>query len=339
MQRLTALLSVGLCVSAQDIVPGMTAACIAGISRMSPVIAPAVVQYTQSNAECLESCNPTSLTSCGAECSGELGELQDTCHTASGTIYQEERFVEFYNGNDQLTLSYLCFPTSCSAMDILLWSNFTTNSTCAQVNTTAVELCKVFVQPDDSSPSNETGPIIAGVVVGVVGLGLILYVAYLGVRWRWEHRGGLAELLPMLDKQQAPDASYHRRVRHYNGTAATTRQSPAQGSLANLEALVAVAALRKAAARGTTNSLNSQPISYAPPNLTGRSDVTEQSPRSTRIERLPGAQGAVKKGQYNRLHATHGGIVPSVAPSVHGGTPRKLTVADTLISDRDNSIL
>jgi len=196
-----------LLLSGLQLAAGISSTCTTAISQLQQLAGAVLNSFEQANSACVNVCNPAaSNIACEAECSEGLADLEVNCHDAAADVYQQVTSIQCIGGGVRETRTYTCYPAKgCSAGDIDQITQRLSNSTCTQASSVPwVTSCQVTQTEDDTFGQPGTGATIAGVIFGLLGLGIFGYICF--VVWRWSRRRGgtAAESAPMLREQREP---------------------------------------------------------------------------------------------------------------------------------------
>lgn len=190
----------------------MSAVCQAALTQLDNQIGGFLQNYIAQNANCASSCDPAiSDVNCSADCGVGLRDLETNCHNFGGHIYQELVSISCGGGRLRQTRTYSCFPSQCGAQDISAFAASAQNTTCGSAQKVKwVTSCQVSLVEDDAYANAGNGPVIAGVVVGIVLAGLFGFLAWkTSIWWSRRHKlrndtNGNNENLPILSQLLSP---------------------------------------------------------------------------------------------------------------------------------------
>lgn len=192
--------------ASRDAWPGASSACNRGQAALESAISGELSAFRAANTDCLNFCNPTSGTSCDADCSQGLDALQTACHSDSAHVYRTVWDVGFRSGVRQDVSAYVCLAGSCNSADVMLYAAWQEVQRCSPLdNLTFVDTCAVSAVIDDVISDSEAAARVTGAVLVAFAVVAIVVVAVLAWR-RWHAQakaaalggGEEAEMTPIL---------------------------------------------------------------------------------------------------------------------------------------------
>lgn len=181
--------------------------CTNAINSLQQALAQQLASFNSLNAACSTACDPAqSNVACTAECSSGLKDLETACHDAAAHVYQEQ-FRTTCSGAGagiRMTYTYQCLPSACSAADVAEIASQLNASSCSDaLQVPWVTSCAVSLAQDDAYGNSGTGAMIAGIIGGILGTALLVYITWFLCRHYRSGRGlGFGadsnEHLPML---------------------------------------------------------------------------------------------------------------------------------------------
>lgn len=179
--------------------------CTDAINSLQQVLSAQITTFNSLNAACSTACDPSqSNVACTAECSTGLKDLETACHDAAAHVYQQlfRTTCSGAGAGARMTYSYQCLPSACSAADIGDIASQLNASSCGDaLQVPWVTSCAVSLAQDDAYGNSGTGAMIAGIIGGILGTALLLYITWFLCRHYRSGRGFGAEgneHLPML---------------------------------------------------------------------------------------------------------------------------------------------